>query len=327
MHTQAPCRMALATLLLGLSACGEMPMAPESGATEVMPRFGKITFERCKPHVNAEEPGPNRELLAIAPEQRVFVDLGGRRVEGRFSSQLLVRAAEGACGGAALEVEVTDEAGGADILVIIMEFTGARASIEDGRTQVEFDGVAEICRESEARCETVSMTGSVGEQPIDDDPIWQFHGPVGTTTFPARTAFVAPGGDDRGSVRGDFPMQEVQQSRPTRGETGRHAFEARFEVGSSGAAWGGVRIWDISDLDNPTFEFSVEEGRFAARPDGTIIVWLSGVLRFDLDGRIEERSFAATVRKTPIDDDPIWQFHSGDVYSNSFPASGELTRF
>lgn len=326
MNAQAPCRIALAALLLALTACDELPVAPETGTTEATPLFGKITFERCKPHVNAEEPGPNRELLAIAPEQRVFVDLGANRVDGRFSSQLLVRAEDSACGGAALEVEVTDETGNADVLVIIMEFTGATASIEDGRTQVEFHGVAETCSQRDGRCETVSMSGSVREQPIDDDPIWQFHGPVGTTTFPAQTAFAAPGGADRGSVRGDFPMQEVQQIRPTRGAAGRHGFEARFDVGSSGAASGGIQIWDISDLDNRAVA-TIDHGRFVVRPDGGIIVWLSGVLRFDVDGRTEERSFAATVRKTPIEDDPIWQFHSGDVYSNSFPAGGELTRF
>jgi hypothetical protein len=121
----------------------------------------------------------------------------------------------------------------------------------------------------------------------------------------------------------------AQQIRPTRGETERHGFEAHFEGGSAGTAPGGVRIWNTSDLDNPVprIEFTFDQGRFIVRPEGGVIVWLSGMLRIDVGGRIEERSFAATVRKTPIDDDPIRQFHSGEVYSNSFPASGELTRF
>jgi hypothetical protein len=331
MKTETPIRITLATLLLTLAGCDAAPVAPGPGVAETVPLHGKLEndwFLRCKPHVNvnAEEPGPTLELVAIAPDQRVDVDLGEYQAEGRFRGQLLVGADGSACGEASLEVELAYEVGGARIIVIVVGFTGATVRVEDGRRHIAFEAVAEICHERGDECETGAMTGSVGEVPVNDDPVWQFHGPgVYAPTFPARTRFATPGGEERGSVRGSFPLQEVEELEPRRSDSPPFLFEAEFEVGSAGSASGGIRVWDISDLANPQLRFTVHQGRFAASPDGVVLVWLSGILAVAVDGRVEERAFAATVRQSSVNDDPVWQFHGPGVYSKSFPASGELT--
>jgi hypothetical protein len=328
MKTRAGVPITFATLLLALAGCDGAPFAPGPGIDEAVPQFAKLEFERCKPHVNAEEPDPTLELVANAPDQRVDVVLGDDQTEGRFRSNLLVWAGGSACGQASLEYELRYETGGVGIIVIVIAFTDATVRVEGGRTRVAFEGVAEICPERKGDCETVNMTGSVVEE-IDDDPIWQFHGPGHhQVSFPAETNFVTPGLDKRASLRGFFPLQEVDV-RVARGEGGAHRFEAEFEVGSGGTASGSWQVWDISDPDNQQirFGFTVREGRFAVGVGGRVLVWLSGTLDV-VDGRtVEAASFVATVSQRPIDDDPIWQFHAGGVYDGSFPASGELTVF
>jgi hypothetical protein len=329
MKTHARTMLMVAPLLLAVAGCDGSTVAPDPVAPDAVPLYGKAIWHWCKPHlaVNAEEPDRTLQLVAIAPDQRVDVDLGDHETEGRFGSQLLVWADGSACGQASLEFAIRDETGSAEIIVIVIAFTEATARVEDGRTRVDFTGMVEICPERGEECEILPMTGSVGEQPIDDDPIWQFHGPgVYTPSVPARTRFVAPGSDDSRSVHGSFPLQEVEELRPRSGASRPLLFEAEFEVGPAGTATGRGLLLDITDPANPQIQigFTIREGRFAVGPNGVVLVWLSGILDV-VDGRtVDPASFVATVSQQRIDDDPIWQFHAGDVYSNSFPVRGDL---
>jgi hypothetical protein len=266
------------------------------------------------------------ELILHSHHQRVHVVVeDGDPIEGEFQASILVRSGGQARGEARLVLARGPEEWPHGFLVFI---TGARVSVVDGRTWVELVGHAEVClEEGERECGTVEMTGELTHDPNDDEPIWQFHVGGVYSSFSAETRFIAAGGDRRGSVRGSFGDQVVQVRAP-RGQAGPSGFEADFEVGPDGTALGHIRIFDISDLDNPElgFEFHINQGRFAVSPDGGVIVWVSGILEVVVGGRTEEAgSFRGTVSTRPNDDDPIWQLHGGGVYSGSFEAEGEMT--
>jgi len=317
-------------LVLGILtvACADIEtptaLVAEAGIQVSSHSFPKPVFKPCKPHLNDEERGPPLELVVVAPDQSVEVDLGDhRRADGRFRSQLLVGVDGEACGQAQLEFEEPYDEGGTGILVYLIHFSGATLRAAGGLRVVEFDGVAEVCSEREGEeCETVPMTGTVSEQPNDDEPIWQLHG-GGAYSFSAQTRFITPGGDDRGSVRGSFPEQTAEVRAP-RGEGGLHIFQADFWIEADGTASGGAQLSDITDPAGPALRFHITQGRFAVSPEGVRVVWLSGIVVVVGEGRTEEQRFAATVLQQPTDDEPIWQYHAGGVHGARFPAMGDL---
>lgn len=306
----------LLSLPLALIGCDGTSMAPRLGHGDDEPQFGKAQFTYCKPHVNVNSgtssPRTGPAVIAVAPHQRVDVQLDDdSRAAGDFVGQLLVWEDGAACGQASLELDPDAEL---TLVFSVSEATTSR-DVSGGRV-VAFRGTTWLCPTGGQECRAEEMTGTVAEQP--DDPVWQFHGP-GVYTIPARTRFVMPDAPVRSSMSGSFPPQTVDAR--DRGRTGAIGFEADFVVGPDGTATG-FMILDISDPSDPQV-FEIDAGRFAVTPRGGMLVWLDGLGRA---ARTDEPvRFAATVSRLSIDDDPIWQFHAGGVYSARFEAAGQMT--